>query len=1162
MGESGGLRVTLLGTFEVRRGDAVVPVPGARLRGLLARLALAGGRPVDPGVLVDALWPEEQPADPTNALQSLVSRLRKIIGGDKLLGVGVEGGYRLDVTGEDVDVLRFERWAADGRDRLRAGDAGGAADLLGAAVALWGAPSAVAAVAPGAATRLLRESVETAADLAAAELALGLAGTAETRLIGLLAENPAHERVAALLIDALAAQGREGEALAVYERVRESLADALGADPGAALRERHLRLLRPPEIPEISDTDAAPGLGTTWPGAGGPGAGGQGAGGQGAGGQGAGRQGAGRQGAGGQGAGRHAGPGVGRQGASRPGSNGRRPVASEQAPSNLPASLTSFIGRDDDLARIDTLLAAGRLVTVLGPGGAGKTRIALEAGRRHRHEYQDGTWLIDLASVTEPAKVGAAFLAAIGLRGGAFFEGSSKAPPQGDELEVLTDQLGGRQVMLVVDNCEHLIDAVAHLIAALLPQCAGLRVLTTSREPLAVDGESLVPLGPLTLPEPDDGVERARRTASVRLFTERAASVRPGFDVDEHSLPDIVRVVRGLDGMPLALELAAARLRTLSLAELAAGLSDRFRLLTTGSRTALPRHRTLRAVIAWSWDLLSDDERTLAERVSVLPGGVTEASARAVAPEMPPAEVPDLLAALVDRSILQLAPEPGRYRMLETLREYGIERLTELDALDVVRGHAARHLSALVARHESQLRGPGQLVALRAMHAEYDNILAALRHLCDSGDDTGALALALNLAWYWQMLGRHADASYWLAEALAVPTGGPTLDRDCARAILLLSEINDRSSLIAEAAKDGKSELRALADRLLTYPELPGLAGALTAVTLFFLEETDTSLALMGRLADGPDVWLAGLARIFRAQFAENSGDLDGVRADVPAALECFRRAGDRWGQATALPMRALLRQYDGDLEGAQADLSEARALAREFGSLSLSDEVFIDLRWIDLNMRRGDTESTIAMIHEIRDRVQRLASAEIVILVDALAASFWLRIGDLDRARELVDRAEAGMASELTVTADHGQALVNAVRASLCIANEDGPGAEAALARAYAAGLLTKDMPILAVVAVTAAGLATYYERYPEAAVILGASARLRGTHDRTDPETHRLVRQITGEIGESRFAEAYEIGWKLDGTTARKQVDPARLRRRALPAGDQNSISQARRE
>ncbi|WP_226873839.1 AfsR/SARP family transcriptional regulator [Microbispora sitophila] len=364
------LRVTLLGAFQVARGGAALPIAGARLQGLVVRLALAGGRAVEQGVLVEAIWAEDPPAGPAHALQALVSRLRRALGtaGDVAQDAG---GYRLDVDAADVDVLRFERLAAAGRDRLRAGDPITAAAVLGEAVALWGErpgaePAVVAAVAPAAATRLAHASVEAVADLAVAELSLDRAGEAAARLTALLAEHPVHERAAALLMDALAVQGRQAEALALYERVRDTLADVLGTDPGAALRERHLRLLRAERPASAAD-------------------------------------------------------------------------AAQTGSSNLPAPLTSFIGRDDDLARIGALLAAGRLVTVLGPGGAGKTRLAVEAARRHRPEYRDGAWMIDLASVAEPAKVGAAVLAGIGLRGvggrGAMFEARNRV--EGDELDIL-----------------------------------------------------------------------------------------------------------------------------------------------------------------------------------------------------------------------------------------------------------------------------------------------------------------------------------------------------------------------------------------------------------------------------------------------------------------------------------------------------------------------------------------------------------------------------------------------------------------------------------------------------------------------------------------------------------------------------------------------------
>ena len=1058
------LRVVLLGGFRVSRGAADRPVPGARLRGLAVRLALAGGRPVPPGVLAGAIWAEEPPADPAHALQALVSRLRRTLGAATAV-VPAAGGYRLEVAADDVDALRFERLAAAGRDRLRAGDPAGAAAALGEAVTLWGdrpgaEPAVVAAVAPGAATRLAHTSVEAVADLAAAELALGRAEAAATRLTALLAEHPVHERAAALLMDALAAQGRQADALARYEQTRRALADVLGADPGSALHERHLRLLRAAPAAEAgpgpTDSLAAPTDPPTPTGLATP--------------------------------------------------IGLAPPIGRLAPVGLPAPLTSFLGRDDDLARVGARLATGRLVTVLGPGGAGKTRLAVEAARRHRHEYRDGAWLIDLAPVTEPAKVGAAVLAGAGLRGDAKSAGRA-------ELDVLADQLGARETLLLVDNCEHLIDAVAHLVAALLPRCPGLRILATSREPLAVDGEALVPLGPLPLPEVDDDVAQARQAAAVRLFVERAAAVRPGFDLDEATLPGIRQVVRSLDGMPLALELAAARLRTMSLDELAAGLSDRFRLLTTGNRTALPRHRTLRAVIAWSWDLLSAAERTVAERISILPGGVTPASATAVCAgtAVPPEEIPALLAALVDRSLLQLAPDPGRYRMLETLREYGI---STGDA-DTARDLAAGYFAGLIGRCARELHGPGQPAALRLIAADYDNALAALRHFRDPG---AALRLALNLAWYWQMVGRQADAAYWLGRALDVPGGRPSVERDCAEAI----------------ARPGP----AVAERLAAAPALPGPWAALAAVTLAFGGEEQAALTVLDRLAGGDE---AGVARLFRAEVAENAGELDRMRPDVAAALDIFRAAGDRWGLATALPLRAQLRQYDGDLEGALADLREARSLAGEFGSLSLADEVFGELRWIDLHLRRDDTEAAIAAIGSARAKALRAASTAMPALVDAREADLRVRIGDLDRARELLDDAERGLAGAATFPGDHVRALIGSVRAALCLRRGDPAGAGRMLTRAYAAALATGDRPILALVAADAATLAGARGRHREAAVLLGAAARLRGAHDRTDRRIREVTERGRGAIGPAAFAAAYGRGWELDGRTAVTRVDPA---------------------
>ncbi|OWV11484.1 SARP family transcriptional regulator [Micromonospora wenchangensis] len=1051
------LRVTLLGAFRVARGDTTLAVPGTRLRNLLVRLALAGGRPVTPAVLVDAIWGEDPPSDPTQALQRLVSRLRRALSPDApdpTVVRQVAGGYRLAVEASDVDAVRFEELAATGREAA-----------LAEAVALWGdrpgvEPAIIAAVAPTVATRLVQTSIEVVADLAGAELFSGRAEAATARLSVLLREQPGHERAAALLMDALAGLGRQAEALAVYERVREALADVLGTDPGTALRERHLRLLRP-EPPR-----PAPGASTADPVV----------------------------------------PGLpaGSLGAGRPNAD-------------LPVPLTSFVGRDDDLARISALFTAGRLVTVVGPGGAGKTRLALEAGRRHRHDYHDGVRLVDLASVTDPTKIISALLAAIGLR-----TGGPLGRTGDDESDVLLTELSDREILLLLDNCEHLIDAVARVVSSLLPRCPGLRVLATSREPLAVDGEGLVPLAPLELPGPDADVAQARQTTSVRLFTARAAAVRPGFDVDETTLSNVVRLVRGLDGMPLALELAAARLRTLSLLDLAEGLADRFHLLGRGSRTAPLRHRTLRAVIAWSWDLLDAGERAVAEHVAILPGGATASSATAVCEGS--ADVPNVLATLVDRSLLQLDPTTGRYRMLETIREYGRERLAEAGTLGRARDLAAAHFAALMAEQDPRLRGPHQLAAIGIVDAEYDNILAALDHLCAAGDATGAIALALDLTWYWQMRGRHADGIHWLGQALAVANGEWTVARDCARAAYLLNRADITAGVSARYEVDEQTTVQELAGRLLAHPHLPGHFRLLGSI-LLFLQDEPAALATFTRFTDGDDRWSAGLAHMFQAEIAEKEGALYRMRRHVEVALDHFRRIGDQWATAAVLPMRAALRRYD-DVDGAMSDLTEARTLTGRFGALGVSDQFHSDLRWIDLHLRRGDTDLAADLLDAARARARRASSTEMLVLIDIHEAALRVRLGDLDRAGDLIDAAERGLSVVPAYPADHARALVSSTRAALLLQLGDLSGADEALAVAHEAARATRELPVLAQVTVQMAAVADRRGRHHESAALLGVAARLRGAHDHTDPQVRELTRRGKTALDEDGFDAAYAAG------------------------------------
>ena len=383
---------------------------------------------------------------------------------------------------------------------------------------------------------------------------------------------------------------------------------------------------------------------------------------------------------------------------------------------NVPAQFTSFVGRDDDLAAVTALLDRHRLVTLVGPGGAGKTRLAAETAVRVLDRFPGGTWLAELAPITDAAQVPQAVLGAH-RAGRTRCAGSSRG--QADALTLLVDLLADRRALIVLDNCEHLIDAAARTAAELLARCPQLRILATSREPLAITGEALAPVAPLGLPPSDAAPEQALAFPAVRLLADRAAAVRPGFAGGRRHGRPVVEICRRLDGMPLAIELAAARMRSLPVTEVAARLDDRFRLLTGGSRAALPRHQTLRAVVAWSWDLLTDAEAALADRVAVFPGGVSPDAAEVVCAGGPvqPADVPDLLAALTDKSLLQQLPgvEP-RYRMLETLREYGTERLAAAGEVAAVKRAHALHFLAVAEEADPHLRGPEQLEWYREAH--------------------------------------------------------------------------------------------------------------------------------------------------------------------------------------------------------------------------------------------------------------------------------------------------------------------------------------------------------------------------------------------------------------------------------------------------------------
>jgi DNA-binding SARP family transcriptional activator len=569
----------VLGPLEVRSGaGTVIPVEGHRPRALMVMLLLEAGRVVPTARLIDGQYGDDPPARAANALQAHVSRLRR-----RLPAGLIEThptGYRLAVDPGDVDAHRFERLAAEGRRLLSEGRPSAAAGPLREALALWQGPAlGDLPFARAEAARLEELRLSAAENLVEAELTLpGADPVPELRR--LVAAHPLRERLHGQLMRALHARGRQAEALAVYEEVRRLLAGELGADPSPELSEIHLTVLRggAPARPEPS---GVPGPGGRLEPHGSPGQGGR----------------LGPGGAPGQGGRLGPGGSAGRA----PGQGGRREPGGSAGPGRrlgVAAQVSSFVGREAELARLHGLRDA-RLVTITGPGGTGKTRLAVEAAGR----VPGDVLFADLAGVEAGDEVAWAVLGVLGSRDGGFASAGTPA-------ERLVAALGERRLTLVLDNCEHVISAVAGLARRLLGECPRLRVLATSREPLGITGETLVPLGPLAVPPPGCPPEKALAYPAVRLFADRAAAVRPGFEVGAAEAETVGRICAGLDGLPLAIELAAARLRSFTVPEIAGRLAEhgRFRLLSRGDRTAAARHRTLRAVVAWSWDLLTPQE--------------------------------------------------------------------------------------------------------------------------------------------------------------------------------------------------------------------------------------------------------------------------------------------------------------------------------------------------------------------------------------------------------------------------------------------------------------------------------------------------------------------------------------------------------------------------
>ncbi|GGU90690.1 hypothetical protein GCM10010275_29490 [Streptomyces litmocidini] len=663
---------------------------------------------------------------------------------------------------------------------------------------------------------------------------------------------------------------------------------------------------------------------------------------------------------------------------------------------NLRARLTSFVGREEEIALVRDDLRGARLVTLLGPGGAGKTRLSQEAAERGTEDWPDGAWVAELAPVRDPEAVPEAVLAAVGaretvLRGA----GAEELRGGGDPLARLVEHCAGRRMLLLLDNCEHLVGAAAALAETLLARCPGLRVLATSREPLGVPGETLRPLGPLPT------------GMALRLLGERGAAVRPGFRVEDDPVA-AGEVVRRLDGLPLAIELAAARLRMMTLRQIADRLDDRFRLLTSGARTVLPRQQTLRAVVDWSWDLLDGAERGVLRRLSVFTGGCDLEAAEAVCaggpraggPHAagPPAHEPpvlDLLGALVDKSLVVAAPgEDGmRFRLLETVAEYAGERLDEAGERAATERRHLTYYRELACRTDPELRGSGQAGAIARFGAEYGNIRTALRRAVDAREEDEALVLVHSLLWYWEMRDLRADALYWAESVAALgpdPFGTPAapvvpLHEPCTAAPPPLSEEQRWEArrgvrlieLINMDYETGRWMTPAGVERLrrintIYPPGLPQtcrLPGSFTVFAVLLMGEPDRMGEALEAHVDAcrrhGDEWELAHALQLRANMLANRGDLaERASADAEESLEIFVRLGDAWGAAEALSSRAEARERRLEFEGAAQDFADAIAYAERIGAQS--QMALLRARYADMLIETGRGEEAERILRQV----------------------------------------------------------------------------------------------------------------------------------------------------------------------------------------------------
>ncbi|MEV6828608.1 BTAD domain-containing putative transcriptional regulator [Amycolatopsis sp. NPDC051102] len=747
----------------------------------------------------------------------------------------------------------------------------------------------------------------------------------------------------------------------------------------------------------------------------------------------------------------------------------------------VPVPLTGFVGRVE-LDRLTTALREARLVTLTGPGGAGKTRLAVEAAARVAGEV----CFVELAATTDVPR---AVLAALGLREQGVLTPGAPADP----ADRLAAGLADRPLLLVLDNCEHVVAEAARLTRRLLGECAGLRVLATSREALGLTGETLVPVGAL----PADAAER--------LFTDRAAAVAPG---EAPAAGAVTRICAALDGLPLAIELAAARLRTLSADDVAARLGDRFGLLSRGDRTAEPRHRTLRGVVEWSWDLLDADEQLLAGRFAVFAGGARPAAVERVC------DVPDaVLTGLVEKSLVEF--DGRRYRMLETIRAFCAERG------DDRRAAHAKYFLDFACTHEPKLRGADQLTALAELTAEHADLHAALRWSAAEAPET-ALRLIAALSWYWWLRGVRSEATP-IADAVLAAVG-PEPPPGLAEEYVLCA--------IHASATDVAIE-----------PILQRLDGPLRYPYLFLLwafsprtkaKEGERLAALLGS-----DAWSRAFARIGDGLGAQYGGRIAEAEAHFSASLDAFRVLGDRWGEASALEKLAEFADWRGDHPRFRALMDESVRLAGELGATE--DAADLLCRRADGVLRAGDAEAAQADYETAAEQARAAGTPLTLARARGGLGEIARRAGDLTTARRWYSAALALATDPVT----GGETRIRLHTGFGWTAAAEGHLDEATELHqeALATALEHTNLPGAAQAIEGLAGVLAGREEDERAAFLLGVAVGLRGAPVTGDADVAGVAGRVRARIGAEAYAKAFGRGREMPPEQAVEEVGQRRF-------------------